>query len=218
VARLLARFYDVTGGAVYVDDLDVRNLTLTSLRANVGVVADEPFLFSVSIRDNIAYGRPDAEKEEVIAAARAAGADAFIRRLPQGYDTVVGERGYTLSGGQRQRIAIARALLINPPILVLDDATSAIDVKVEQTIHSALRVLMQNRTTLIVAHRLSTISLADRVVLLDGGRIVADGTHEELVASTPLYSEVLAQAASADDTESQSAAEDGAELETGTLR
>jgi ATP-binding cassette, subfamily B, bacterial len=201
VARVLARFYDVTGGAVLVDDHDIRDLTLTSLRANIGVVLDEPFLFSVSIRDNIAYGRPDAGMEEVVAAAQAAGADGFIGRLADGYDTVVGERGYTLSGGQRQRIAIARALLINPPILILDDATSAIDVKVEQKIHSALRVLMQDRTTLIVAHRLSTISLADRVVLLDGGRIVADGTHAELLASTPLYSEILAQAASDEDAE-----------------
>ena len=195
VARVLARFYDATGGTVRVDGHDVRDLTLTSLRANIGVVLDEPFLFSVSIRDNIAYGRPDATMEEVVAAAEAAGASGFINRLSEGYDTVVGERGYTLSGGQRQRIAIARALLINPPILILDDATSAIDVKVEQRIHSSLRVLMEGRTTLIIAHRLSTISLADRVVLLDGGRIVADGTHAELLASTPLYSEVLAQAA-----------------------
>jgi ATP-binding cassette subfamily B protein len=195
VARVLGRFYDVTGGTVSVDGHDVRSLTLTSLRANIGVVLDEPFLFSVSIRDNIAYGRPDASMEEIVAAAHAAGADGFVRKLSEGYDTVVGERGYTLSGGQRQRIAIARALLVNPPILILDDATSAIDVKVEQQIHGALRVLMEGRTTLIVAHRLSTISLADRVVLLDGGRIVADGTHSELLASTPLYSEVLAQAA-----------------------
>ena len=196
MARVLARFYDATGGTVRVDGHDVRDLTLTSLRANIGVVLDEPFLFSVSIRDNIAYGRPDASMEEVRAAAEAAGAAGFIDRLADGYDTVVGERGYTLSGGQRQRIAIARALLVNPPILILDDATSAIDVKVEQRIHSALRVLMEGRTTLIIAHRLSTISLADRVVLLDGGRIVADGTHAELLATTPLYSEVLAQAAS----------------------
>jgi ATP-binding cassette subfamily B protein len=199
VARVLARFYDVTGGAISVDGHDVRDLTLTSLRANIGVVLDEPFLFSVSIRDNIAYGRPDATLEEVVAAATSAGADGFIGRLSDGYDTVVGERGYTLSGGQRQRIAIARALLINPPILILDDATSAIDVQVEQKIHSALRVLMEGRTTLIVAHRLSTISLADRVVLLDGGQIVADGTHADLLASTPLYSEVLAQAAVAEE-------------------
>jgi ATP-binding cassette, subfamily B, bacterial len=195
IARLVARFYDVSDGRVTVDGHDVRDVTLTSLRANIGVVLDEPFLFSVSIRDNIAYGRPDASDEEVQAAARSAGADGFISHLSEGYDTVVGERGYTLSGGQRQRIAIARALLINPPILILDDATSAIDVKVEQQIHGALRILMEGRTTLIVAHRLSTISLADRVVLLDGGQIVADGTHAELLASTPLYSEVLAQAA-----------------------
>ncbi len=198
VARVLARFYDATGGTVRVDGNDVRDLTLTSLRANIGVVLDEPFLFSVSIRDNISYGRPDATMEEVVAAAESAGAAGFISRLSDGYDTVVGERGYTLSGGQRQRIAIARALLINPPILILDDATSAIDVKVEQTIHSALRILMQGRTTLIIAHRLSTISLADRVVLLDGGRIVADGTHAELLATTPLYSEILAQAGPAE--------------------
>jgi ATP-binding cassette subfamily B protein len=193
VARLLSRFYDVTGGAVRLDGHDVRELTVESLRHNVGVVLDEPFLFSVSIRDNIAYGRPDARIEEVRAAARAAGAERFIEALPRGYDTVVGERGYTLSGGQRQRIAIARTLLVNPPILVLDDATSAVDVQVEQEIHYALRTLMQGRTTLIVAHRLSTIGLADRVVLLDGGRIVADGTHAELMESSTLYVEVLAQ-------------------------
>jgi ATP-binding cassette subfamily B protein len=158
------------------------------------MVLDEPFLFTDSIRDNIAYGRPDATLEEVRLAARAANAAAFIEALPDGYDTVIGERGYTLSGGQRQRIAIARTLLLNPPILILDDATSAVDVQVEQEIHEALQVLMQGRTTLIVAHRLSTIGLADRVVLLDHGRIVADGTHSELLATTPLYVEVLAQA------------------------
>jgi ATP-binding cassette subfamily B protein len=198
VARVLARFYDATEGSVRVDGHDVRDLTLTSLRANIGVVLDEPFLFSVSIRDNIAYGRPDASMEEIVAAAEAAGAGGFIAHLSDGYDTVVGERGYTLSGGQRQRIAIARTLLVNPPILILDDATSAIDVQVEQKIHSALRVLMQGRTTLIIAHRLSTISLADRVVLLDQGQIVADGTHAQLLATTPLYSEILAQAAQED--------------------
>jgi len=194
VARLLDRFYDVTGGAVLVDGHDVRGLTLTSLRANVGIVLDEPFLFSSSIRDNISYGRPGATMREIKAAAQAAGADEFIKDLPEGYDAVVGERGYTLSGGQRQRVAIARTLLVNPPILILDDATSAVDVQIEQEIHEALRALMKGRTTLIVAHRLSTISLADRVVLLDKGRIVADGTHSELLASTQLYVEVLAQA------------------------
>jgi ATP-binding cassette subfamily B protein len=193
ISRLLPRFYDVTAGAVEVDGHDVRALTLASLRAHVGMVLDEPFLFTDSIRDNIAYGRPDAPLEEVRLAARAANAAAFIEALPDGYDTVIGERGYTLSGGQRQRIAIARTLLLNPPILILDDATSAVDVQVEQEIHEALKVLMQGRTTLIVAHRLSTIGLADRVVLLDHGRIVADGTHSELLATTPLYVEVLAQ-------------------------
>ncbi len=193
VARLLARFYDVTGGRVVLDDHDVRDYTITSLRGNVGIVLDEPFLFSVSIRDNIAYGLPNADFADIEAAAKAAGADEFVRELPDGYDTVVGERGYTLSGGQRQRIAIARTLLVNPPILVLDDATSAIDVQVELTIHGALRTLMEGRTTLIIAHRLSTISLADRVLLMDGGRIVADGTHAELIETVPLYGEVLAQ-------------------------
>ena len=136
VARLLTRFYDVTGGAVKVDGHDVRDLTLASLRSHIGIVLDEPFLFSVSIRDNIAYGHPAADFADIEAAAIAAGADEFIRELPEGYDTVVGERGYTLSGGQRQRIAIARTLLVNPPILVLDDATSAIDVQVELPIHA----------------------------------------------------------------------------------
>jgi len=206
LSRLLPRFYDVTGGAVRVDGYDVRDLTLTSLRANIGMVLDEPFLFSVSIRDNIAYGRPDATMDEIKDAAEAAGAAGFIGHMPEGYETVVGERGYTLSGGQRQRIAIARALLVNPPILILDDATSAIDVKVEQRIHGALRVLMEGRTTLIIAHRLSTISLADRVILLDRGRIVADGTHAELLATTPLYSEVLAQAASEEEEAAEAAA------------
>jgi ATP-binding cassette subfamily B protein len=195
VARLLTRFYDVTAGSIRIDDHDIRDLTLASLRANVGIVLDEPFLFSVSVRDNIAYGDPGASITDVEAAARAAGAHEFISHLEHGYDTVVGERGYTLSGGQRQRIAIARTLLVNPPILILDDATSAIDVQVEQEIHASLRVLMEGRTTLIIAHRLSTISLADRVVLLDSQKIVADGTHAELLASTPLYAEVLAQAA-----------------------
>jgi ATP-binding cassette subfamily B protein len=202
VARLLSRFYDVTGGVLKIDGHDVRDVTVESLRHQVGVVLDEPFLFSVSIRDNIAYGRPDAPLEEIRAAARAAGAELFIEHLPDGYDTVVGERGYTLSGGQRQRIAIARTLLVNPPILVLDDATSAVDVQVEQEIHEALKTLMHGRTTLIVAHRLSTIGLADRVVLLDSGHIVADGTHSELMESSSLYVEVLAQA-EADEREQQ---------------
>ena len=202
VARLLDRFYDVSDGRVCIDGFDVRDLTLASLRAHVGVVLDEPFLFSLSIRDNIAYGRPAADFADIEAAARAAGADSFIRELSEGYDTVVGERGYTLSGGQRQRIAIARALLLNPPILILDDATSAVDVEVERAIHENLERLMVGRTTLIVAHRLSTISLADKVVLVDGGRVVAQGTHAQLLAGVPLYAEVLAQVEQAEMTDS----------------
>ena len=199
IARLITRFYDVADGSVCIDGTDVRDATLASLRANVGVVLDEPFLFSISISDNIAYGKPDATIEEVEAAARAANAHEFIERLPEGYDTVIGERGYTLSGGQRQRIAIARTLLVNPPILVLDDATSAIDVHVEAGIYEALRELLVQRTTIVIAHRISTIALASRVILLDEGRVVASGTHEELLATSPLYSEILAQTTRADD-------------------
>ena len=210
LGRLAARFYDVTGGSVTVDGRDVRTLRLASLRDQVGIVPDEPFLFSLSIHDNIAYGRPAASRDEVVAAAVAAGADEFVRELPEGYDAVVGERGYTLSGGQRQRIAIARALLVNPPILVLDDATSAIDVTVEQMIHASLREQMRGRTTLIVAHRLSTISLADRVVLLESGRVIADGTHESLLATEPRYAQVLASQ-NADDPAAASAAGSAAE-------
>src|SRR5205807_2628941 len=169
------------------------------LRAQIGIVPDEPFLFSVSVRDNIAYGRPDASDEEVVAAAVAAEADEFIRELEDGYDTVVGERGYTLSGGQRQRIVIARTLLVNPPILIFDEATSAIDVQVELQIHTALRRLMQGRTTIIIAHRLSAIGLAQRVVLLEGGRIVAQVTHDEHLANEPLYAEILAQVEEVDE-------------------
>ncbi|MCA2214821.1 ABC transporter ATP-binding protein [Jidongwangia harbinensis] len=192
LGRLVARFYDVDAGRVTVDSHDVRTLRLARLRDQVGIVPDEPFLFSLSIHDNIAYGRPDATRDEVVTAARAAGADGFARALPDGYDTVVGERGYTLSGGQRQRIAIARALLVNPPILILDDATSAIDVAVEQQIHASLRRAMRGRTTIVVAHRLSTIGLADRVVLMDRGRVVASGTHRTLLRNEPRYGRVLA--------------------------
>jgi ATP-binding cassette, subfamily B, bacterial len=193
VARLLPRFYDVADGAVRLDGQDVRNLSLASVRAAVGVVLDEPFLFSATVADNIAYGRPDAPRDLVVAAATAAQAAEFIDELPEGYDTVIGERGLTLSGGQRQRIAIARTLLANPPVLVLDDATSAIDVNVESAIHAALDTLLEGRTTLIIAHRLSTIALADRVALLDGGRVVAEGTHAELLVSEPRYADVLAR-------------------------
>jgi ATP-binding cassette subfamily B protein len=198
VARLLPRFYDASEGAVRIDGHDVRDLTVRSLRGSIGLVLDEPFLFSASVRDNIAYGRPDAPDEEVRAAARAAGAEAFIDDLPDGFDSEVGERGYTLSGGQRQRVAIARTLLDDPAVLILDDATSAIDVQVEEEIHAALRVLMEGRTTLVIAHRISTINLAERVVLLEGGRVVADGTHAGLMATEPRYAEVHAQIVESD--------------------
>ncbi len=192
LAELVPRFYDVDAGAVSIDGHDVRDLTVASLRSHIGVCFDEPFLFSASISDNIAYGRPGASREEVVTAATRAGAHEFILKLDHGYDTVVGERGYTLSGGQRQRIAIARTILENPAVLILDDATSAIDVKIEMQIHGALRQIMTGRTTLIIAHRLSTISLAERVVLLEGGKIVADGTHQGLMMTEPRYAEVLA--------------------------
>ena len=198
VARLLTRFYDVSAGAVRLDGHDVRDVTLASLRDQVGVVLDEPFLFSVSVRENIAYARPNAPFEAIEAAARAAAAHDFISDLPEGYDTVIGERGYTLSGGQRQRIAIARTLLVNPPVLILDDATSAIDVHVESTIHQSLATLLASRTTLVIAHRISTIALAERVIVLDEGRVVADGTHEQLLATSDLYAEILAQTMSED--------------------
>lgn len=213
LGRLLARYYDPQAGAVLIDGRDIREYALADLRTQVGIVPEEPFLFSASIRDNIAFGRPDATDAEVSAAAAAAGADEFIADLPDGYDTVVGERGYTLSGGQRQRVAIARALVMNPPVLVLDDATSAVDVTVEQRIHTALRSLMTGRTTLIVAHRLSTIGLADRVLLLEDGRIVADGTHRNLLSSEPRYAAVLAEyesSASEDASASASGADEGA--------
>jgi len=192
IARVLDRFYDVRDGAVRVDGHDVRDLTLPSLRHHIAMVTEEPFLFSATVRENIAYGKPGAPMEDVVAAAKAANAHDFIQLLEDGYDTLIGERGYTLSGGQRQRIAIARALLADPAILVLDDATSAIDVKIESQIHEALHELMQGRTTIVVAHRLSTISLADRVLLLEGGKVIADGTHNELMAREPRYVAVLA--------------------------
>ena len=193
VVRLLMRFYDVTGGAVRLDGQDVRDLTQTSVRHHIGVVLDEPFLFSDSIRANIAYGRPDADFGDIVRAAEAAQADGFVGELASGYDTVIGERGYDLSGGQRQRVAIARTLLAEPSVLVLDDATSAIDVRVEEAIHDALSDRHAGRTTIVIAHRLSTIALADRVALLEGGRVVAEGTHTHLLATEPRYAEVLAR-------------------------
>jgi ATP-binding cassette subfamily B protein len=187
LAMLVSRFYDPTEGAVLVDGHDVRDVTLRSLRQQVGVVFEESFLFSDSVRANIAYGRPDATDEQIEAAARAAQAHEFITELPRGYDTAIGERGLTLSGGQRQRIALARAILYDPRILILDDATSAIDARVEAAVHDALRGVMAGRTTLLIAHRQSTLHLADRIVVLSGGVVVESGTHDELIARSALY-------------------------------
>jgi ATP-binding cassette, subfamily B, bacterial len=192
ISLLLPRFYDVDGGQVRVGGHDVRDLTADSLRAAIGLVLEDSFLFSDSVAANIAFGRPDATREQIVAAARAAEAHEFITGLPQGYDTVVGEQGLTLSGGQRQRVALARALLTDPRILILDDATSAVDPRVEAEIHETLRRVMRGRTTLLIAHRRSTLRLADRIAVLDAGRLVAEGSHEELQATCPLYRLLLA--------------------------
>ncbi|MFF4982692.1 ABC transporter ATP-binding protein [Streptomyces sp. NPDC001046] len=191
VSLLLPRFYDVTRGAVLVGGHDVRELTLESLRSAIGLVPEDSFLFSDTVRSNIAYGRPDATQEQIEKAARAAQADRFIAELPDGYDTTVGEHGLTLSGGQRQRIALARALLSDPRLLVLDDATSAVDARVEHEIHEALKGVMRGRTTLLIAHRRSTLNLADRIAVLDGGRLADIGTHDELERRSALYRRLL---------------------------
>ncbi|MER6470113.1 ABC transporter ATP-binding protein [Streptomyces collinus] len=191
LSLLLPRFYDVSHGAVLIGGHDVRELTLDSLRAAIGLVPEDSFLFSDTVRANIAYGRPDATQEEIEAAARAAQADRFIAELPAGYDTKVGEHGLTLSGGQRQRVALARALLTDPRLLVLDDATSAVDARVEHEIHEALKQVMRGRTTLLIAHRRSTLNLADRIAVLDGGRLADLGTHDELQERSALYRRLL---------------------------
>ncbi|GAX55880.1 ABC transporter ATP-binding protein [Streptomyces olivochromogenes] len=191
VSLLIPRFYDVTHGAVLIGGHDVRELTQESLRAAIGMVPEDSFLFSDTVRANIAYGRPDATQEEIETAARAAQADRFIAELPEGYDTKVGEHGLTLSGGQRQRVALARAILTDPRLLVLDDATSAVDARVEHEIHEALKGVMEGRTTLLIAHRRSTLNLADRIAVLDGGRLAEIGTHEELQQRSPLYRRLL---------------------------
>ncbi len=187
ISMLLPRFYDVQEGAIRVDGHDVRDLTLESLRSTIGLVADDSFLFSDTVRANIAYGRPHATDDQIVAAARAAEADEFIRRLPHGYNTRVGEQGLTLSGGQRQRISLARALITDPRFLLLDDATSAVDARIEAEIHATLRRVMRGRTTVLVAHRRSTLALADRIAVLDEGRVVDVGTEQELTQRCPLY-------------------------------
>jgi ABC-type multidrug transport system fused ATPase/permease subunit len=190
LTSLVPRFYDVTQGRVLVDGADVRDVQLASLRSSIGVISQDPFLFSATVRENIAFGRADATDEQVEEAAGLAQAHEFIERLPQGYDTVVGERGITLSGGQRQRLAIARALVLDPRLLILDDATASVDATTEARIRLGLREAMRGRTTLIIAHRLSTIALADEIVVLDGGRIAAQGQHDELLTTSPVYRDI----------------------------
>jgi ABC-type multidrug transport system fused ATPase/permease subunit len=190
LTALVPRFYDVEEGAVLLDGTDVRDVRLADLRRQIGIVSQDPFLFSTTVRDNIAFGATGATDKEVEHAARMAQAHEFVARLPDGYDTVIGERGITLSGGQRQRIAIARAILVDPRVLILDDATASVDATTEAQIRLGLREAMKGRTTLIVAHRLSTISLADEIVVLDRGRVVARGTHEELIHENEVYREI----------------------------
>jgi ABC-type multidrug transport system fused ATPase/permease subunit len=190
LTSLVPRFYDVTAGRVLVDGTDVRDVTLTSLRREIGVISQDPFLFSATVRDNITFGAPDLDAAAVERIARLAQAHEFVAELPDGYDTVIGERGITLSGGQRQRLAIARALAVDPRILILDDATASVDATTEARIRVGLREAMRNRTTLIIAHRLSTIALADEIVVLDEGRIAARGTHEELLETSPVYRDI----------------------------
>jgi len=189
--NLIPRFYDANSGAIIIDDHDVRSVTLDSLRSQIGIVLQETTLFSGSIRDNIAYGRPDASDAEVLEAAKRAQADAYIQELPQGYDTIVGEKGVGLSGGQRQRIAIARALLLDPKILILDDSTSAVDAETEFKIQQALDDLMHNRTSFVIAQRISTVRNADVILLLDGGKIIGHGSHDDLLRDNAVYGDII---------------------------
>ncbi len=190
LTSLVPRFYDATTGRITVDGQDVRDVTLTSLRSAIGVIAQDPFLFSATVRENIAFGSAGISDAEVERVSRLAQAHEFVERLPQGYDTVIGERGITLSGGQRQRIAIARALAVDPRVLILDDATASVDATTEAQIRTGLRTAMEGRTTLIIAHRLSTIALADEIVVLADGRVAARGTHDELVGTSAVYREI----------------------------
>ena len=191
LVSLLSRLYDVSSGSVMIDGADVRSVDVVSLRREIAVVNDDPFLFSATVHDNIAYARADATREQVERAAVAAQADGFIRSLPKGYDTMIGERGLTVSGGQRQRIAIARAILADPRILILDDATSSVDASTEQEIKLALREVMANRTTFVIAHRLSTIALAEEIFVLEDGRLATHGSHDELLERSDLYREIV---------------------------
>jgi ATP-binding cassette subfamily B protein len=191
IGRLLPRFYDVDTGDILIDGVNVKQMDLQELRRSVGLVFEDTFLFSDTIRNNIAYGRLTASDDEIEDAARLAQASEFIEKMPEGYDTVVGEQGFSLSGGQRQRIAIARAVLMQPRVLILDDATSSVDAAMEEEIRNALERVMAGRTTIIISHRLSTVALADRVMLLEDGRIADSGTHLELTRNSARYREVL---------------------------
>jgi ATP-binding cassette subfamily B protein len=190
IINLIPRFYDVSAGRVLIDGYDVRDVTIDSLRQDIGIVLQEATLFGGTIRENIAFGRPDATDEAIVAAARAAAAHDFILDFPEGYDTAVGERGSTLSGGQKQRLAIARALLLDPRILILDDSTSSVDLTTEYRIQKALDMLMRGRTSFVIAQRISTVLNADQILVLDQGEIVARGRHEELLENSPLYAEI----------------------------
>ncbi|MDL1901796.1 ATP-binding cassette domain-containing protein, partial [Anaerolineae bacterium CFX9] len=190
IINLIPRFYDVSEGQVLIDGYDVRDVSLDSLRSQIGIVLQETNLFSGTIRDNIAFGRPDATDEDVIAAAQAAAAHDFIMSFPQGYDTPVGERGTTLSGGQKQRIAIARALLLDPRLLILDDSTSSVDLQTEARIQKALDNLMNGRTSFVIAQRITTVLNADQIIVLDKGEVVAIGKHAELMENSPIYAEI----------------------------
>ena len=190
LVHLIPRFYDVKGGRITLDGVDVRDMSQDALRQNIGVALQETILFTGTVRDNIRYGRPDATDEEVIAAAKAAQSHEFIMALSDGYDTQVGQRGVNLSGGQKQRIAIARALVTDPAVLILDDSTSSVDVETEGKIQEALDTVMEGRTSLVIAQRISTVLNADKILVLDGGRIVAEGPHHELLASSPVYREI----------------------------
>jgi ATP-binding cassette subfamily B protein len=191
LVNLVPRFYDVSDGAIRIDGTDIREVTLASLRVHIGIVLQDSTLFGGSVRENIAFGRPDAAEDDIVKAARAAQVHDFIMALPEGYDSKVGERGVTLSGGQRQRLSIARTLLIDPLILLLDDVTSSVDAETEHSLHEALEELMADRTSLIIAQRVSTVVKADRILVLDAGRIVAEGLHDDLLGTSPLYREIV---------------------------
>jgi ATP-binding cassette subfamily B protein len=188
--NLIPRFYDVNSGRITIDGVDVRSVTIESLRTHIGIALQEPVLFSGTIRDNIRYGKPDATDEEVIEAAKEAQAHDFITSFPKGYDTEVGQRGVGLSGGQKQRVSIARAILVKPKILILDDSTSSVDVETEALIQEALETVMKERTSFIIAQRISSVLKAEKILVLDRGKIVAEGNHKDLMETSPIYREI----------------------------